>query len=111
MVNENKGSIRVADKIIYDLVAEAALSVEGVYSVLGYEHNHTNKKIKEEMEVRIEGQRTYIKVQIIADQDINIVKLAEAVQLAISAQMESMLRIVPDQIDVVIQEIKYRPKN
>lgn len=107
MITENAGSVRVANSIIRQLVAEAARKTEGVYKVHGYDKGSVDNKGRRAIQTQFTDDESYIEVHIVVDEGYNVINTAENVQKAIAEELSTMLRIDTDQIHVVVTSIHY----
>ncbi len=107
MNTENVGSVRVANSIIRQLVAEAAKKTDGVYKVHGYEKNLLDNKGRRAIQTHFTDEESYIEVYIVVDEGFNVIQTAENVQKAIAEELSSMLRIESNDIHVIVTSIHY----
>ena len=107
MKRQEMGTIRVANDVVYTLVAEAVAKTEGVYQLLGYEKQQVDKKNKNGPVVDFTDDRNFVQVTIVADEGYSILATAENVQKNIQEQLMSMLRIDAKDIHVIVHSVHY----
>lgn len=105
MTDFNKGSVKISNDIIDQLIAESALQIDGVAEVIGYKNKKIDKNKKEGIVAVVKDNTIKIALTINFKEGSNIHKVAENVQKAIIEQIETMLGIKVLEVNVFIKEI------
>lgn len=98
------GSVQVNNDVIDMIIAEAAARVEGVSEVKGYDAQakklrHGRKKA---IETTVDTGKLTTSIKLSVASGYSIVKVAEAVQVAVRDEIRSMLGLEVDKIDVSV---------
>lgn len=94
----------VANDVIDKIIANAAIQVEGVSEVPGFDqdtgrlHHHHEKYLASEEE----NGHIWIAIMIVVDRDYSLVEVIREVQESIIKEVESMLGLVCEKVDVVV---------
>ena len=104
MTEFKHGSVKIANNIIDQLIAESALRVEGVESVIGYKNQKIDSKKKDGIVSVIKGDTMDIAISVILNTDQKIYEIAENIQKTIKEQVKVMLNIDVNNVNVIVKE-------
>ena len=105
MSDFKNGSVKISNDIIDQLVAESALKVEGVHSVVGYKNGKFDGRKKEALIANVEDNSMQIKVTIVVKEGENVYEVAENVQKNVKEQIHTILAFEIDHVDVFVKDI------
>lgn len=106
MTEFKNGSVKISNIIIDQLIAEAALHVEGTKYVLGYNGKRVDPKKKEGIVSVIKGTDIDIALTVVLNTDQKIYEISEAIQKSIKEQVKVMLNLDARNINVFIKEVE-----
>lgn len=105
MSNFNHGSVKVSNNIIDQVIAESALRVDGVASVLGYKNTKLDNKKKEGIVSVIDGDNITIALSVLLSTDQKIYEIAENIQKTIKEQIKVMFNLNVTSVNVIVKDI------
>ncbi len=106
MTEFKNGSVKISNIIIDQLIAESALKVEGVKTVIGYNGERVDTKRKDSIKSEITNNEISISLSVILNTDQKIYEIAESVQNTIREQIKVMLNLDANDIEVSIRDIE-----
>lgn len=108
MTDFKNGSVKISNAIIDQLIAESALRVEGVKSVVGYNGEKVDTKKKDSVISEINGTDMNISLSIILNTNQKIYEIAQNVQKTIKEQVKVMLNLDANDIKVCVKDIELK---
>ncbi len=107
MTGFKNGSVKISDDLIDQLIAETALTVEGVIYVIGYKNNKIEKNRKDGI-VSVVDNNNNIKIalSVIVDDGIDLYDTANLVQKTIKEQIHTMLGFNVQEVNVFVKSTK-----
>lgn len=105
MTDFKNGSVKISNDIIDQLIAETALHVENVVSVVGYRNKKIEKNKKDAITTIIEDNTIDISLAIEVEKSNNVYKVAENVQKAVQEQIKIMLGFEVKNVDVKVKSL------
>lgn len=106
MTDFKNGSVKISNAIIDQLIAESALKVEGVKSVVGYNGEKVDAKRKDSVISEINDTDINIYLSVILNTNQNIYEIAQNVQKNIKEQIKVMLNLDAKEINVCVKNIE-----
>lgn len=106
MTEFKNGSVKISNIIIDQLIAESALKVEGVKTVIGYNGERVDTKRKDSIKSEITNNEISISLSVILNTDQKIYEIAESVQNTIREQIKVMLNLDANDIEVSIRDLE-----
>lgn len=106
MTDFKHGSVKISNAIIDQLIAEAALRVEGVKAVVGYNGERVDAKRKDSVISEINGTNIDISLSLILNTNQKVYEIAENVQKTIKEQIKVMLNLDANNIKVCIKDLE-----
>ena len=110
MTDFKNGSVKISNNIIDQLIAESALKVEGVESVIGYNSKKMDLKKKEGIVSVIDGNTIDIGLSVILNTDKKIYEVAESIQSTIKEQIKVMLNLDVTNVNVCVKDAVVKTK-
>lgn len=106
MADFKHGAVMISNEIIDQLVAECALQVEGVNSVVGYKNGKLEKGKKAALlNTEVNENNINVDLTIVADKGANISEVAEKVQEQVAEQVNTMLGFNVEEVNVFVKDI------
>lgn len=105
MTDFKNGSVKISNDIIDQLIAESALQVENVDSVIGYKNKRIEKNKKDGIVSVIKENSINIALSIIVEGNHDIYSIAENVQKTIKEQIQTMLGLEVKNINVIVKSL------
>lgn len=106
MTDFKNGTVKIADDIIDQLIAETALTIEDVVSVIGYKNNRVEKNKKDGIVSVVDNNTINIALSIIVKDGCDIYETAHLVQKTIAEQINTMLAFKVDKVNVFVKNTK-----
>ncbi|EHR35623.1 Asp23/Gls24 family envelope stress response protein [Helcococcus kunzii] len=103
MTDFKNGSVKISNDIIDQLIAETALHVENVVSVVGYRNKKVEKNRKDSITSIIENNTIDISLAIEVEKNKDVYKIAENVQKAVQEQIKIMLGFEVKNVNVIVK--------
>lgn len=108
MTDFNNGSVKVSNNIIDQLIAESALRVEGVESVIGYKNQKMDYKKKDGIVSVVDGGNISIALSVILSTDQKIYEVCENIQKIIKEQVKVMLNLDVTSVNVIVKDLNVK---
>ncbi|MGF0039967.1 Asp23/Gls24 family envelope stress response protein [Peptoniphilaceae bacterium SGI.131] len=105
MTDFKNGSVKISNNIIDQLIAESALKVEGVASVLGYKNKKVEAKRKDGIVSVIDGSQMDIALNLVLSTKSNIYDVCENVQKNVKEQIKTMLGLTVKNVNIIVKEV------
>lgn len=105
MTDFKHGSVKISNDIIDQLIAETALQVENVNSVIGYKNKKIEKNKKDGVVAVIGENNIDIALSVIVENNVDIFKVAENIQKSIKEQINIMLGLEVNQVNVIVKSL------
>lgn len=107
MTDFKNGSVKIANEIVDQLIAESALKVEGVDSVIGYKNQKVDYKKKEGIVSIIDQGKMEVALTLVLDGNSIIYDTCEAVQKNVQEQLDVMLGLDVTKVNIVVKDVIY----
>ncbi|MBR6045804.1 MAG: Asp23/Gls24 family envelope stress response protein [Ruminococcus sp.] len=105
--NINK-SLRVSQDVVIDIIANAAMEVDGVYAVASAKKKPKNLILKDkntrDIKIELAGDVLAVTVGVILERDAKAVITAENVQNKIKSTVQNMLNLTVAKVNVNIRD-------
>lgn len=108
-----KGSIRIADDVIIEIVRTAALEAEGITAIAAASAKSARKRsngLRSGIAVRVDGRNTVIDLAVNVQYGCRIQDAASDAQLKIKSAVEEMTGLNADNVNIYVRGIQM-PKN
>ena len=108
MTDFNNGSVKISNNIIDQLIAESALRVEGVESVIGYKNQKIDYKKKDGIVSVVSGGSISIALSVILSTDQQIYEVCENIQKTVKEQVNVMLNLDVESVNVIVKDLNVK---
>lgn len=105
MTNFKNGTVKISNDIIDQLIAEAALRVEGVSEVRGYKNGTVDSKKKDGIVSVVEGENMMVAITIRVKENHNVLETCEKAQKEIRKTIHNMLGLNATKVNVIVKEL------
>ena len=105
MTEFKNGSVKVSNNIIDQLVAESAMRVEGVDSVIGYKNKKLDAKKKDGIVTVIADGKMSAALTVILKNGVNIYETCENIQKNVAEQIKVMLNLDVTAVNVIVKDV------
>ena len=108
MTDFNNGSVKISNNIIDQLIAESAIRVEGVESVIGYKNQKIDYKKKDGIVSVVNGGSISIALSVILSTDQKIYEVCENIQKTVKEQVNVMLNLDVESVNVIVKDLNVK---